>query len=114
MKINDYESSSAQAVPTENREIFMMLLRDSLRATAEQMLQEEVEELCGRSHRPVAGAQYRRAGSETGACHAEGRRETILRPRVRKQVGNGTDREHVLVSYSRRVARLPPFLGFGP
>jgi hypothetical protein len=45
MKINDYESSSAQAVPTENREIFMMLLRDSLRATAEQMLQEEVEEL---------------------------------------------------------------------
>ena len=100
MKTYDDKSCAAQAVPTENQAIFMMLLRDSLRAAAEQMLREEVEELCGRSHRPEAGAQYRRAGSESGACHSEGRREAILRPRVRKQVGNGKEREHVLVSYS--------------
>ena len=100
MKTYDDKSGAAQAVPTENQAIFMMLLRDSLRATAEQMLQEEVEQLCGRSHRPEAGAQYRRAGSESGTCHAGGRREAILRPRVRKQVGDGTEREHVLVSYS--------------
>jgi len=78
----------------------MTLLRDSLRATAEQMLEEEVNALCGESHRPEAGAQYRRAGSESGTCHAEGRREAILRPRVRKQVGDGTEREHVLASYA--------------
>jgi transposase-like protein len=101
MKTYDDKSGAAQAVPTENQAIFMMLLRDSLRAAAEQMLQEEVEELCGRSHRPEAGAQYRRAGSENGTCHAGGRREAILRPRVRKQVGDGTEREHVLVSYSK-------------
>ena len=100
MKTYDHKSSTAQAVPTENQAIFMMLLRDSLRASAEQMLQEEVEELCGRSHRPEAGAQYRRAGSENGTCHAGGRREAILRPRVRKQVGDGTEREHVLTSYA--------------
>ena len=100
MKTYDDKSCAAQAVPTENQAIFMMLLRDSLRGAAEQMLREEVEELCGRSHRPAAGAQYRRAGSESGACHAGGRRESILRPRVRKQEGDGTEREHVLVSYS--------------
>jgi hypothetical protein len=100
MKTYDDKSCAAQAVPTENQAIFMMLLRDSLRAAAEQMMREEVEELCGQSHRPVVGAQYRRSGSENGACHADGRREAILRPRVRKQAGDGTEREHVLVSYS--------------
>lgn len=105
MKSNDQTASAAQAVPVPNREIFMNLLRDSLRATAEQMLEEEVNALCGESHRPQAGAQYRRAGSESGVCHAQGRREAILRPRVRKQVGNGTEREHVLASYA--VMREP-------
>ena len=79
MKTYDEKSCAAQAVPTENQAIFMMLLRDSLRASAEQMLQEEVEELCGRSHRPEAGAQYRRAGSESGACHAVPRQVIIGR-----------------------------------
>ncbi len=83
----------------------MTLLRDSLRATAERMLEDEVNALCGESHRPGVGAQYRRAGSESGTCYAEGRRETILRPRVRKQVGDGTEREHVLASY--RAIREP-------
>jgi len=87
MKINDQTSSAAQAVSAENREYFMSRLRDSLRATAEQMLEEEVNALCGESHRPEAGAQYRRAGSESGTCYAEGRREAILRPRVRKRNG---------------------------
>ena len=100
MKINDQTSSAAQAVSAENRESFMSLLRDSLRVKAEQMLAEEVNALCGESHRPEAGAQYRRAGSERGTCYADGRREPILRPRVRKQVGNGTEREHVLASYA--------------
>ena len=100
MKINDQTSSAAQAVSAENRESFLSLLRDSLRVKAEQMLAEEVDALCGESHRPEAGAQYRRAGSERGTCYADGRRESILRPRVRKQVGNGTEREHVLASYA--------------
>lgn len=78
----------------------MNTLRDSLRAAAEQMLEEEVNALCGESHRPAAGAQYRRAGSERGVCQVDGRREAIIRPRVRKQIGDGTEREHVLASYA--------------
>ena len=100
MKINDQTSSAAQAVSAENRESFMSLLRDSLRVKAAQMLAEEVNALCGESHRPETGTQDRRAGSESGTCNADGRREPILRPRVRKQVGNGTEREHVLASYA--------------
>jgi putative transposase len=100
MKINDPTLSGAQAEAASGRDIFMNVLRDSLRAAAEQMLAEEVNALCGESHRPEAGAQYRRAGSEIGTCHAQGRREAIVRPRVRKRVGDGTEREHVLTSYA--------------
>jgi len=78
----------------------MCLLRDSLRAKAEQMLAEEADALCGESLRPEAGAQYRRAGSDGGPCDADGCREPILLPRVRKQVGNGTERAHLLGSYA--------------
>jgi hypothetical protein len=47
MKINDQTSAAVQAAPSENREIFMNLLRDSLRATAGRMLEEEVNALYG-------------------------------------------------------------------
>jgi len=99
MKNNAQKPLAAQAVPTQNREIFMTLLRDSLRTTAEEMLREEVEQLCGRSHWPEPAAEYRRAGSESGACYAGGRREVLLRPRVRRRGSNGIEREHVLTSY---------------
>jgi putative transposase len=105
MKKNAYKSSTAQAVPTENQEIFMTLLRDSLRVTAEQMLREEVEKLCGESHRPEPAAEYRRAGSESGTCYSEGRREALIRPRVRRRGVNGVEREHVLASYA--MMRVP-------
>lgn len=78
----------------------MTALRDSLRAVAEQMLAEEVTALCGASHRPCVGAQYRRAGSESGVCRVDDRCEAIVRPRVRKRVGEGGEREHVLASYA--------------
>ena len=64
------------------------------------MLLEEVAALCGPSHYPPPGAAYRRAGSERGTCHAGGRCEAILRPRVRKQGGDGTETEHRLASYA--------------
>jgi transposase-like protein len=77
----------------------MTLLRESLRSVAEQMLVDEVSALCGPSHYPQPGATYRRAGSEAGVCHAEGRREAIVRPRVRRRGADGGEREHVLASY---------------
>ena len=105
MKKNACETSTAQAVPSENREILLTLLRDSLRAAAEQMLAEEVSVLCGASYQPEPAAEYRRAGSERGVCHTEGRREAIQRPRVRRRGPDGAEREHVLASYA--VMRRP-------
>jgi transposase-like protein len=93
-------AAAAQAPAVENQELFMSLLRDSLRTVAEQMLMAEVAALCGPSHFPQPDAIYRRAGSERGTCHAGGRGEAILRPRVRKQVGDGTEAEHALASYA--------------
>ena len=100
MNKHNKPAATAQAPAAENREVFLTYLRDSLRTVAEQMLLEEVTALCGASHYPQPGASYRRAGSEIGACHAGGRRETILRPRVRKQAGDGTETEHMLASYA--------------
>lgn len=77
----------------------MRLLRESLRSVAEQMLIEEVNALCGPSHYPEPGACYRRAGSEAGVCHAQGRREAIQRPRVRRRGADGRESEHRLASY---------------
>ena len=78
----------------------MTLLRDSLRSVAKQMLLDEVSALCGPSHYPQPGAIYRRAGPEAGICHAGGRREAILRPRVRRCGADGGEREHALSSYA--------------
>ena len=100
MNKHNKPAATAQAPAAENREVFLTFLRDSLRTVAEQMLLEEVTALCGESHYPQPGASYRRAGSESGACYVGGRREAILRPRVRKQAGDGTETEHVLASYA--------------
>jgi transposase-like protein len=99
VKKNIKLAATAQAGAAENRNLFMTLLRESLRSVAEQMLLDEVSALCGPSHYPQPGATYRRAGTETGVCHAEGRRETILRPRVRQRGDDGGEHEHVLASY---------------
>ena len=99
VKKNIKLAAPVQAAAEENRDLFMTLLRDSLRTVAEQMLLDEVSALCGPSHYPQSGAIYRRAGTEAGVCHAEGRRDAILRPRVRRRGADGGEREHVLSSY---------------
>lgn len=100
MKKYNKPAASAQASAVENQELFMTVLRDSLRTVAEQMLLEEVAALCGPSHYPRPGALYWRAGSERGTCHAGGRREAIIRPRVRKLASDGKEAEHRLASYA--------------
>ncbi len=99
MKKKTKPAVRAQAPAAENRKLFMTLLRDSLRHVAEQMRLDEVAALCGPSHYPPPEATYRRAGTEADTCHAQGRRESILRPRVRRRGADGGEREHVLASY---------------
>jgi putative transposase len=99
VKIHTIPSGAAQAVSFENRDVFMNQLRDSLRAKAQQMLAAEVLKLCGPSHYPESGTPFRRAGSEPGFCHFEGKREKISRPRVRRKGADGNETEHILASY---------------
>jgi putative transposase len=99
VKKNIMSAEAAQAASCENRDQFMTVLRESLRSVAEQMLVEEVSSLCGRSHYPETGAQFRRGGTEPGFCHAGGRKEAIQRPRVRRRGADGTESEHLLASY---------------
>ena len=63
------------------------------------MLREEVDRLCRPSHYPLSESPYRRAGTEAGICYADGRKESVQRPRVRRSDADGKEREQVLASY---------------
>ena len=91
--------ATAQAGAADDTNPFLTLVRVAMRAVAEQMIMEEVAALCGPSHCPLLSSLYRRAGSEVGMCHAEGRRESLLRPRVRRKNEDGSEAEHTLASY---------------
>ena len=50
-------------------------------------LEAEVNSLCGKKHHPEKESPYYRAGSEKGSIYANGRKEEIVRPRVREKDG---------------------------
>ncbi|MFT5303794.1 MAG: putative transposase, partial [Mariniblastus sp.] len=78
------------------------VFRDHLRGCIRQMVAEvmaaEVSELCGPKHHPVESDHFR-AGSSSGRVLFEGEREEVVRPRVRKQNGDGSSEEVVLATY---------------
>ncbi len=78
------------------------VFRDHLRGCIRQMVAEvmaaEVNELCGPKHHPVESDHFR-AGSSSGRVLFEGEREEVVRPRVRKQNGDGSSEEVVLATY---------------
>lgn len=80
-------------------EIFRDYLRQSIREALWDLMQEEVEQLCGASHRRVEKGSYRRAGSENGVFYHHGGKEAVVRPRVRQKRGDGSECEQPLVSY---------------
>ena len=79
-------------------------LRGAVRGAIYGLLQEELTELCGPLHRPEASSRYYRAGSAPSHFFVEGRREDLLRPRVRVRTG-GTSAEVELQSW--KAARDP-------
>jgi len=90
-----------QVSAQEVGEIFREYLRG---ATTREMLigvmTEEVTGLCGAAYHPREDRECYRAGSATGYAHVESRREDIVRPRVRRQVGDDTTEEVTLESYA--------------
>jgi len=82
-------------------ELFRDYLRRSVRAALMELMQEEVEQLCGPRHQRGQEREYRRAGSEAGVFYTEGGKEAIGRPRVRRKSSNGGQEEVRLHSYSQ-------------
>jgi transposase-like protein len=100
MKSKAQKTQAKQPESEAAREVrgrFEQFMREAVREAAWGIMVEEVTELCGPRHRPAPGSVHRRAGTETGVLHYEGRRESLRRPRVRTADGR---REVALESYA--------------
>ena len=82
----------------EAAKVFREHLRGVVRGMICEVMALEVEELCGSKHLRVRGETYR-AGSSSGRVIHEGRREEVVRPRVRRHQRDGTSSEVTLESY---------------
>jgi putative transposase len=85
---------------SEAGEIFRAFLRGQVRQSLVRIMAEEVGELCGPKYRPTADAESHRAGSAKGVLLHEGRREEVIRPRVRRRKADGSTEEVRLATYA--------------
>jgi len=79
----------------ESTELFNQLIRVSIREAFWQMMDDEVQILCGPRYHPNEESELHRAGSEKGSVYLDGGKEEIRRPRVR----HGSEGEVTLESY---------------
>lgn len=78
-----------QAESAVETESFHLYLRQRVREALYEVVEAEVSGLCGRRHHPVQGNRYSRGGSAPSSVYLDGRREKLLRPRVRDDDGEG-------------------------
>ncbi len=100
MNTQTLQEQFLQSESGQSAEIFNQFLRSSVRLALFELMQQEVHDLCGRSHaRDRHSSSFRRAGSEKGICYIDGGKENIKRPRVRQRQENGGEQEVSLKSY---------------
>lgn len=100
MKKTTRASAQRQDNTTANStDIFLDYMRQSIRDALWDLMQQEVEQLCGESHQRTDTGPYRRAGSEKGVFYSEGGKQSITRPRVRQRRADGGESEAHLASY---------------
>lgn len=75
----------------EAGEIFRKFIRGAVMSSFVDVMQEEVEALCGPRYRPLGEESAYRAGNAPGVCILEGRRERVERPRVRRKTVVGSE-----------------------
>jgi transposase-like protein len=92
------QESLVDGVSAKTAEEFRNFLRGEIRGMMVRVMLEEVELLCGPRHAPLPDTPFFRAGSAPGYVLHEGRRQDVVRPRVRRHEGDGT-RETLLSSY---------------
>lgn len=79
-------------------DVFRVHLRGAVRQMIADVISEEVTELCGGKHRPNESDFYR-SGNSPGRVIYEGKRESVVRPRVRRKNGDGSSSEVRLSTY---------------
>ncbi len=100
MNTQTLQEQFLQSESGQSAEIFDQFLRSSVRLALFELMQQEVHDLCGRSHdRDRPPTTFRRAGSEQGICYIDGGKENIKRPRVRQRQEDGSEQEVSLKSY---------------
>jgi len=87
MELNTLKDTFVQANEMEAKDIFDELIRKSVRLGLLNALEHEVNSLCGKKHYPDQDSPYYRAGSEKGTLYANGKKEEVIRPRVRSKDG---------------------------
>jgi transposase-like protein len=92
--------SLGQIDSSEAGRVFRAFLRGQVRRSLVNIMAEEVRELCGPKYHPAADADCRRAGTAEGVVLVEGRREKIVRPRVRRTINDGSTEEARLETYA--------------
>lgn len=88
--INKNETKNGQA---ENLPLAQMMkehFRTVVREALYEVVEDEVRQLCGPSHRPDPESPFRRAGSADSTVFLDGRREALKRPRVREHRDEGS------------------------
>lgn len=87
---------STQETPEEQDEIpttapaFQAMMREMARKALMNLVENEIEQLCGHAWHPEGDAEHYRAGSAPSSVYIQGKREEIARPRVRMRSGEGS------------------------
>jgi transposase-like protein len=87
-----------QVSGSEAGEVFRGFVRGHVRELVCRVMAEEVDLLCGPKHQPTGGDSFR-SGNSPGRIQINGKREEIIRPRVRRRRSGGGSQEVLLQSY---------------
>lgn len=87
-----------QVSGSEAGEVFRSFIRVHIRDLVCRVMAEEVNFLCGPKHAPTGGEKYR-SGTSPGRIQINGKREEVVRPRVRQRRADGGSEEVLLSSY---------------
>jgi putative transposase len=83
------------------RELFLSHIRSCVQSSVLELMESEVEGLCGPWYQPDKSSNCRRAGSDSGVLYLDGERHCVRRPRVRKAKVDGSEYEVQLHTYCR-------------
>ena len=90
MKNAKSEQFETQDQNSLNAEAFREMMRQMIREALKAVIEEEVSGLCGPAWHPDRQSGYQRAGRAPSSLYIEGRKESMKRPRVRKQTAEGS------------------------